>query len=151
MIDKNVFKTILVGANGTPESERAVDVAISLGKSQQASVIVLGVIPPLSAETQAEGVGLEDATEARERLQQQLSEAAAAGRELQVEVITESVEGDPEEEIERKAEKSSADLIVVGHRDISRFRRWLEGSTSQGLVRSSGTSVLVVHDDEAKQ
>ena len=49
------FRRILVGANGTPESERAVEVAISVAKSLGAQVIVLGVIAPLSAETQAEG------------------------------------------------------------------------------------------------
>jgi nucleotide-binding universal stress UspA family protein len=150
MINENAFRSILVGANGTPESERAVEVALSLGKSLQAHVTVLGVIPPLSAETQAEGVGLEEASEARERLRQQLSEAAAAGLELQIAVATEAVEGNPEKEIERKAEEASVDLIVVGHRDIARVRRWLEGSTSEGLVRSACTSVLVVHDDAAK-
>ena len=61
-------------------------------------------------------------------------------------MISEVVDGDPEKEIERKSDEVSADLIVVGHRDISRVRRWLEGSTSETLVQTSKASVLVVHD-----
>jgi nucleotide-binding universal stress UspA family protein len=145
------FRRILVGANGEPESERAVEVAISLAKSLGAQVIVLGVIAPLSAETQAEGVGLEEASNAYIQVQEQVRKSAAAAHELGVDVVSEVVDGDPEKEIERKSDEISADLIVVGHRDINRVRRWLEGSTSETLVQISKTSVLVVHDDRPKQ
>jgi nucleotide-binding universal stress UspA family protein len=47
----------------------------------------------------------------------------------------------------QRAEQNAADLVVVGHRDIARVRRWLEGSTSESLVRDCPISVLVVHDD----
>jgi nucleotide-binding universal stress UspA family protein len=145
------FRRILVGANGEPESERAVEVAISLAKSLGAQVIVLGVIAPLSAETQAEGVGLEEASNANVQIQEQVRKSAAAAHDLGVDVVSEVVDGDPEKEIERKSDEVSADLIVVGHRDISRVRRWLEGSTSETLVQTSKASVLVVHDDRPKQ
>jgi nucleotide-binding universal stress UspA family protein len=140
------FRRILVGANGEPESERAVEVAISLAKSLGAQVIVLGVIAPLSAETQAEGVGLEEASNTNVQIQEQVRKSAAAAHDLGVDVVSEVVDGDPEKEIERKSDEVSADLIVVGHRDISRVRRWLEGSTSETLVQTSKASVLVVHD-----
>lgn len=145
------FRRILVGANATPESERAVEVAISLAKSLGAQVIVLGVIAPLSAETQAEGIGLEEASNANVQIQEQVRKSAAAAHDLGVDVVSEVVDGDPEKEIERKSDEVSADLIVVGHRDISRVRRWLEGSTSETLVQTSKASVLVVHDDRPKQ
>jgi nucleotide-binding universal stress UspA family protein len=147
MNDSNAFQKILVGANGTPESDHAVQVAISLAKSLRAQITILGVVAPLSPETQAEGVGLEEASKGREQLEQQLHAAAASARELQIDMRTEIVEGDPEKEIEEKAERDATDLIVVGHRDIARVRRWLEGSTSEALVRSSRASVLVVHND----
>lgn len=145
------FRRILVGANGKPESERAVEVAISLAKSLGAQVIVLGVIAPLSAETQAEGVGLEEASNAYVQIQEQVRKIAAAAHDLGVDMVSEVVDGDPEKEIESKSDEVSADLIVVGHRDISRVRRWLEGSTSEKLVQTSKASVLVVHDDRPKQ
>ena len=65
-------------------------------------------------------------------------------------MISEIAAGDVEKEIERKSEEVSADLIIVGHRDISRVRRWLEGSTSEKLVQRSSASILIVHDEQVK-
>lgn len=42
MIQGNVFKTIMVGDNGTPEAEHAVEVAVSLAQGLKAKVILLG-------------------------------------------------------------------------------------------------------------
>jgi nucleotide-binding universal stress UspA family protein len=72
---------------------------------------------------------------------------SASAREFTIDVVTEIAHGDPEKEIERRANQDSVDLIVVGHRDISRVRRLLEGSTTDALVRSSPASVLVVHGE----
>jgi nucleotide-binding universal stress UspA family protein len=141
------FRRILVGVNGTSGSERAIEVAISLAGSLHAQIIMLGVIAPLSPETQAEGVGLEVASNQRVQLEEQVSKSVATAHDLGIDVAPEIVEGEPEMEIERKAEEASVDLIVVGHRDIGRVRRWLEGSTSETLVRRSQISVLVVQDD----
>jgi nucleotide-binding universal stress UspA family protein len=151
MNESESFQRILVGANGTPESEHAVNVAISLAKSLHARVTVLGVIAPFSPETQAEGVGLEEASKGRERMEEQLRKATACGENLRIDLQTEIIEGDPEKEIEEKAERDATDLIVVGHRDIGRVRRWLEGSTSETLVRTSRASVLVVHDEHPQK
>jgi nucleotide-binding universal stress UspA family protein len=145
-----VFKTILVGDNGTPDAARAIEVAISLGRSLNAKVILLNVVAPPSAESQAEGYGLETAADAHGRLEDTLSRASQASLQSSVDVVTEIVEGDPEKVIEQRAEQDSVDLIVVGHRDIAQVRRWLEGSTSEGLVRRSPTSVRVVPDGSAK-
>jgi nucleotide-binding universal stress UspA family protein len=146
MMTSTTFKRILVGANGTTGSECALEVAISLAASIHAQIILLGVIAPLSAETQAEGFGLEEASKARADLEKQVRSAERIARDQGVDVVTEIFEGDPEKVIERKSEEVSADLIVVGHRDIGRVRRWLEGSTSETLVRKSQVSILVVHD-----
>jgi nucleotide-binding universal stress UspA family protein len=143
------YKTILVGDNGTPESERAVEVAISLARSLKAKVIVLGVLAPPSAESQAEGYGLDNVAEAKNKLESKFSLLREAGQRDGVSIVSEIVSGDPEEMIEFRAEEDEADLIVVGHRDIIRVRRWLEGSTSEDLLRRSKISVLVVRDEPA--
>jgi len=140
------FQTILVGDNGSPDAERAVAVALSLGEKLKARVILLGVLPPPSAESLAEGYGLTNSVEARKNLQAHLERRAEAGRRSGVNVVTEIVEGMPEAAIEKRADNGGADLVVVGHRDIGRVRTWLEGSTSESLVRRCPVSVLVVHD-----
>ena len=146
MIQSPTFQTILVGDNGTRESDRAVEAAISLARCLNAKLILLGIVAPPSAESQAEGFGLRSAADVRRQLEEKLGQTAAQCRELGIDIMTEIADGAPEHEIERHAEQHAADLIVVGHREISRVRRWLEGSTSEALARSSHISVLVVHD-----
>ena len=141
------FQTILVGDNGTPEAEQAVAVALSLGEKLKAKVILLGVLAPPSAESLAEGYGLPNPMEARKNLQAHLERRAEAGRQSGINVVAEIGEGMPEAAIEKRADNGGADLVVVGHRDIGRVRTWLEGSTSESLVRRCPVSVLVVHDE----
>jgi nucleotide-binding universal stress UspA family protein len=143
----SAFKTILVGDDGTPEAERAAEVAISLAQSLGAKLIVLGVVGPPSPESQAEGYGLETVTQAREKLKERLHRKIQASTQSGIEVITEIFEGKPDEAIVQRVEQDSVDLVVVGRRDIARVRHWLEGSTSESLVRHCPVSVLVVHDD----
>jgi nucleotide-binding universal stress UspA family protein len=138
------FQTILVGDNGIPDAERAVAVAMSLGEKLGAKVILLGVLEPPSAESLAEGYGFTNAVDARKRLEEHLERTTRTARESGVNVVFEIMEGMPEASIEERAEECGADLIVVGHRHIGRIRTWLEGSTSESLVRRSPVSVLVV-------
>jgi nucleotide-binding universal stress UspA family protein len=147
MIPSAAFKTILVGDDGTPEAEQAVDVALSLAHSLRAKLIVLGVVGPPSPESQAEGYGLEPVAQAREKLKEKLERKVQASGQIGMEVITEIFEGKPDEVIIQRVEQDSVDLVVVGRRDIGRVRYWLEGSTSESLVRHCPVSVLVVHDD----
>ena len=140
------FQTILVGDNATPEAERAVAVAMSLAEQLKAKVILLGVLTPPSAESQAEGYGIVNSVDARKKLQQHLERKARAGKRSGIEVAIRLVEGMPGKSIEKVAVEDGADLIVVGHRHIGRLRALLEGSTSEKLVRRCLVSVLVVHD-----
>jgi nucleotide-binding universal stress UspA family protein len=147
MIPSAAFKTILVGDDGTSEAERAVDVAISLAHNLKAKLIVLGVVGPPSPESQAEGYGLEPVPQARERLKEKLERKIQANGQSGTEVITQIFDGKPEEVIIQRVEQDSVDLVVVGRRDIGQVRHWLEGSTSESLVRHCPVSVLVVQDD----
>jgi nucleotide-binding universal stress UspA family protein len=144
---RSAFRTILVGDDGTPEAERAVEVAISLAQSLRAKLILLGVVEPPSPESQAEGYGLETVTQARERLNEGLHRKIQASTQSEIEVVTEVFEGKPDEVIVQRVEEDSVDLVVVGRRDIARVRHWLEGSTSESLVCDCPVSVLVVRDD----
>lgn len=145
-----VFERILVGCNGAPEAEHAVEVAIGLAASLGAKVVLLGVVPPPSAESQAEGYALQDPMKAKQRLQEQLARMADAAKAQGVEVLVEVVEGDAERQLEKHATDEHADLIVVGHRHLSRLRHWLEHSTGEALLHHAKTSVLVVRTPEKK-
>lgn len=146
-----VFEKIIVGCNGAPEAEHAVEVAISLAESLGAKIVLLGVAMPPSPEAQAEGYALADPVALKQRLRTQLARMVEAATARGVEIVAEVVDGDPEKQIEKHASDEGADLIVVGHRNVSRVRHWLERSTSEALLHHAKTSILVVHNPEKKR
>ena len=115
----SAFKTILVGDDGTPEAEQAVEVAISLAQSLSAKLILLGVVGPPSAESQAEGYGLETVAQARERLNETLRRKIQASAHSEIEIIAEVFEGKPDEVIGQRVEE---DFVRSGCRRPSRYR-----------------------------
>ena len=143
-----MFKTILIGDDGSTEAGRAVQAAFSLAKGLNARLIVLGVLTQPSAESQAEGYGMDSEVRAKKMLEERFARLQASAKQEGLSLRTEIIEGEPEETIEARAEEENVDLIVVGHRDITRVRRWLEGSTSETLVKKSKVSVLVVRDGD---
>jgi len=145
-----VFERILVGCNGAPEADHAVEVAIGLAAVIGAKVLLLGVVMRPSAESQAEGYALIDPAKAKLRLNEQLARMADTAKAQAVDIQIEVVEGDPEKQLEKHASAVRADLIVVGHRNVSRLRHWLEHSTGEALLNHAKTSVLVVHTPEKK-
>jgi nucleotide-binding universal stress UspA family protein len=145
MTDRKLFRCILVAYDGTAAADRIVDIAVTLAENVGARLIILGVIPPPSADAGAEGWGLEDEQTLRSRLAAAMTRFAAQANSLAVEIATEVVSGDPDATIEERARATDVDLVVVGHRTINRVRRWFEGrSTAEGLVSGAETSVLVI-------
>jgi nucleotide-binding universal stress UspA family protein len=145
-----IFEKIIVGSNGAPEAEHAVEVAISLAECIGAKLVLLGVAPRPSPEAQAEGYALDNPAAVKQRLKSQLARLADEAKARGVEILIEVDEGDPEKQIEKHASEEGADLIVVGHRNVSRVRHWLERSTSEALLHHAKTSILVVHSPEKK-
>ena len=142
----DVFQSILVGDDGSPEAKRAVDTAFSLAKRYSAKLTLFCVKTPPSAEQWAEGYGLEEHERTQSQLVEEMERSAEAGRRQGVDVAIAKINGETAaKEIEDYAEKNGVDLLVVGHRDVSRVRYWLEGSTSEHLLRHSSVSILIVH------
>lgn len=146
-----VFERIMVGCNGSPEAEHAVEIAIGLAESIGATVVLLGVATEPSAEALAEGYALVDPAKVKAHLMEQMTRMAEAAKVKGVETLVEVFEGDPEKQIEKHASEEGADLIVVGHRNVSRLRHWLEHSTGEALLHHAKTSILVVHNPEKKK
>jgi nucleotide-binding universal stress UspA family protein len=145
MTTGKLFRCILVAYDGTASANQIVDVAMTLAQNVGARLVVLGVIPPLSADAAAEGWGIEDEQALRPHLEAAMPRFIAQANGLSVDIATEIVNGDPDKTIEERARASDVDLVVVGHRTINRVRRWFEGrSTAEGLVSGAETSVLVI-------
>ncbi len=137
------MKTIVIGIDGSRDSEAAVAEALRLAGDLGASVtfvcarvapnIMLGE-PFYQRELDAQ------AGHARAVVDDALARAAEAGVEADYEIL----DGPPAEAILSVAETHDADLLVVGSRGLGAVQGVLFGSVSKSLVTRSDRPVLVV-------
>jgi len=138
-----VFQRILVADDCSPDGERAANVAVNLGAKFKAEVILLGVVEPPNVQAEGEGLPVEDPSVCRRTMEERFEKFLRLGKSLGVEMMVEIVEGNPAQQIRKRAERDQADLIVVGRRNISGVRRLFEGSTSETLLRDTKCSLLI--------
>ena len=140
---KQVFETILVAYDGSPQSQRATDMAFSMAEAMGSKLLIFAVIRPPEPAARAElNAILDDAREHYEQSFALLRERAAkAGLALETEIEI----GHPAEHIVHRAEQTQVGLIVMGRRGISAFKRWMLGSISERVLRYAHCPVMVVH------
>jgi nucleotide-binding universal stress UspA family protein len=137
-----IMRRILVGFDGSPQSERAVDTAFILAGSLDAELLIFSVARPPEPPTRVEvSAILEDATE---HFEQAFEKLRARARESEVTLETAIAVGHPVEQIVHRAEVDRIELIILGRRGVSRFARMLVGSTSEKVLRYAHCPVLIV-------
>lgn len=136
------FPRILVGYDGSPQADKAVEIAFSLAQDTDSTVLILSVArPPEPATTVELSAMLDDAREHFEEKFKGFREQAGA---LELTVKTDVVVGHPVEQIVHRAETDKVDLIILGRRGMSRFGRMIVGSTSEKVLRYAHCPVMVV-------
>ena len=139
---------ILVAIDGSEHSRRAARFAHDLAQQTGARITLLFVLEPprvlpfgfmdsvaiTPPHTDAQGL---------ERVQRLLEQVAADLPKAQVEKLVEF--GPPSDTIVAVAQKTGADLIVVGARGLSAGGKWLLGSVSDRVLQHAGRPVTVVH------
>jgi nucleotide-binding universal stress UspA family protein len=136
-----MFRTIVVGTDGSPTAGIAVDQAGELAHALGANVYVVSAY--------AGAVRPEDHLDNRQMVADAPIAVANAAAERLRELGVEHVEvarsegGDPAEAILDLAERLGADLIVVGNKGVSGIRRFLLGSVAQKVVAHAPCGVLV--------
>jgi nucleotide-binding universal stress UspA family protein len=141
-------RAIVVGTDGSPTAERAVQRAGELGSALGASVHVVMSCRPPSAfwMAAAGGVAIPDAaaeTEVRGQAAEVVERARTGLARHGVPVHTHVCEGDPADALTTIADAHSADIIVVGNRGMSGARRVL-GSVPNRVSHTSRCAVLIV-------
>jgi len=135
------FRRILVGYDGSQESEKAFQVGMSIANTLDSRLEILAVVQPGEpAASVSAHDGLERARKHYELALRKIVEAAN-GRGDNVE--TRIVVGHPADEIVKRAEQSSSDLVVVGHRGTSKFKNLEMGSVSEHVLAHAPCPVLV--------
>lgn len=142
-----VYKSILVGYDGSKASRKAVEKATKIAKVFGAKLILVTVIPspvPFVGELLVPGTfELTETIEAAKRELEKMAKELSEIHEIKVEYQV--LQGDPAEELTRYAEEKGCDLIIVGRRGAGKLERLLLGSVSEKVVRlAKKADVLVV-------
>jgi len=136
------FKKILIGYDGSAQSDRATESALALAQSLDAKALLFAVARPPEPATIVEVDAMLD--DAREHFEQQFKKIIQRAKDLGVELQTDIAVGHPVEQIVHRAEMDHVDLIVLGRRGRSRFEKMLVGSTAEKVLRYAHCPVMVV-------
>lgn len=148
-----VFTTIVVGTDGSPGGELALDAAIELASSTPRAVVHVATAyyPYASPELSPIAAGLP----ADERSQLTiraatdivLDAAATRLRDAGIEAVLHRSTHDPSDAIIEVATEHDADLVIVGSHDRGAIGRAVLGSVSTKVVHDAPCTVLVVRPD----
>ena len=140
---KRVFETILVAYDGSPQAQRATELAFSLAEAMQSKLLIFAVIRPPEPAARAELNAILD--DAREHYEQDFAKLREQARRRGLDLATEIEVGHPAEHIVHRAEHAETALIIMGRRGVSSFQRWMLGSISERVLRYAHCPVMVVH------
>ncbi len=144
-----MFKSIVVGTDGSSTALQAVRQSIDLAKAVGAKLDIVSAYEPVSQQRLSEErrVAPEDvqwAITPREDVDATLEEAAVLAREADVPVDTFARQGDPADAVLDVAEEREADLIIVGNKGMTGAKRFLLGSVPNKVSHHAPCSVLII-------
>jgi len=144
-----MFRSIVVGTDGSQTASEAVRQAVELAKEIGAKIQLVSAYEPVPAsrlreEKREAPEDLQWMVNPREEVDNTLSEAADTVKEAGVDVETFARQGDPADAILDVAEETDADLIVVGNKGMTGAKRFLLGSVPNKVSHHAPCSVLII-------
>jgi nucleotide-binding universal stress UspA family protein len=144
-----MFKSIVVGTDGSDTATQAVRQAVDLARAVGAKVELVSAYEPVSAqrlneERRQAPEDLQWAINPREDVDATLEVAAELARQEGVAVDVYPRQGDPADAILDVAEEREADLIIVGNKGMTGAKRFLLGSVPNKVSHHAPCSVLII-------
>jgi nucleotide-binding universal stress UspA family protein len=144
-----MFKSIVVGTDGSDTARQAVAEAIGLARAVGASIELVSAYEPipnqrLREEAPAAPADMQWMVNPREDVDATLREACESIEAAGVPVTPYAREGDPADAILDVAEERAADLIVVGNKGMTGAKRFLLGSVPNKVSHHAPCSVLII-------
>ena len=140
-------KTIVVGVDGSPSSDNAVEMATSIARTRQAKVHFVTVVRPpegwwgIVGAPPTAGAVADAITEAQHSvLDDALSHVNLEGVEYEVTTAM----GDPSRELLSICSSEDADLLIVGRRGAGLVERVMLGSVATRVTVHTDIPVLIV-------
>lgn len=134
---------IVVAYDGSPDSEKALCLAVTLSKALLTKIVLVSVVDLLYAVKGEVGVYEPASTAFRKAVGYAIDLGKMHAKELGITAEGVILEGNPAEEIINYANEVKACMIVVGTRGKGGFHRLVLGSTAQALVAYADIPVLV--------
>jgi nucleotide-binding universal stress UspA family protein len=137
------IKTILIATDFSENARKALQWGIVIAKEHNSTIVLVHALeyPALGLE----GVEKSLVTESRA----QLKSLEQLVHEANLPVRSETDPGKPWEVLARAAHRVKADLIILGTRGRTGYKRMLLGSVADRLIRSSSIPLLVIHPDDS--
>jgi nucleotide-binding universal stress UspA family protein len=138
---------LLLATDFSTTSRRAFDTALTLARSQNASLTILYVLAPivLVPEQSLDAVTIDRLQEdARRWSTRLLARAATRAKKAGVKASVLLREGDPAEQIVRACRSTKSDLIVMGTHGRRGLRRIFLGSVAEHVVATARRPVVTV-------
>lgn len=145
-----MFDRILIPTDGSDAVNPAVEMALSLAQTHDATLHVLFIVDqPTSVSGTGEGFsGLDNLLDTLEEEGQQVTgEIGEQAADRGVEAERAVRRGNANEDILTYADDHDIDLIVMGTHGRTGVKRALLGSVTENVVRHSEIPVLTVHRD----
>jgi nucleotide-binding universal stress UspA family protein len=144
-----MFKSIVVGTDGSDTANQAVRQAVELALAVGASIDLVSAYAPvpaqrLSEERRQAPEDLQWAITPREDVDATLAAAAEIAQQAGINVEVFPRQGDPADAILDVAEERDADLIIVGNKGMTGAKRFLLGSVPNKVSHHAPCSVLII-------
>jgi nucleotide-binding universal stress UspA family protein len=144
-----MFRTIVVGTDGSDTAGKAVAQAAEMAAAVNATLLIVSAFEPVSGarlreEAQEAPDDVRWMVNPREDVDATLEVAAEVAAEQGVQTRTFARQGDPADAILDVAEEQGADLIVVGNKGMTGAKRFLLGSVPNKVSHHAPCSVLIV-------
>jgi nucleotide-binding universal stress UspA family protein len=144
-----MFKSIVVGTDGSDTATEAVRQAADLAHTVGAKLELVSAYEPVPAQRLREErrqapEDMQWAISPREDVDATLAAAAELARGIGVAVDVYARQGDPADAILDVAEEREADLIVVGNKGMTGAKRFLLGSVPNKVSHHAPCSVLII-------
>jgi len=144
-----MFKSIVVGTDGSETATQAVRQAVELARSVGAKLELVSAYEPVSegrlkSERRDAPEDVQWAISPKEDVEATLEDAAEIARGAGVDVVKLARRGDPADAILDVAEESEADLIIVGNKGMTGAKRFLLGSVPNKISHHAPCSVLII-------
>ncbi len=130
---------ILVGYDDSESSHKALEKAVSLLKEND-EIVVVSVVPTA---TLKEFVNI-DPNISKARAQTVINKAIRNLKRRGIKVIGIVREGDIADELLKISKELNCDLIIIGHKGVSKISTFALGSVAEKVVRYATKPVLVI-------